>query len=151
MAAAPVLELDTASAVLDFVRSQRSAADLAEANLLQAAVDWAAMHSVDSMDDAACFAGTEQELPVAGPGAPLIAEFSIHEFATAIGVPTEIGKAYVGEAVELRYRLSRTWRQVVAGRLQAWSLDRKSTRLNSSHVEISYAVFCLKKKRKEIN
>src|SRR5204863_4676257 len=29
-------------------------------------------------------------------------------------------------------------------------LDRKSTRLNSSHVEISYAVFCLKKKKKEI-
>src|SRR5204862_3997176 len=27
------------------------------------------------------------------------------------------------------------------------SLDRKSTRLNSSHVESSYAVFCLKKKR----
>src|SRR5690625_6415620 len=27
-------------------------------------------------------------------------------------------------------------------------LDRKSTRLNSSHVAISYAVFCLKKKRK---
>src|SRR6202043_1705834 len=29
----------------------------------------------------------------------------------------------------------------------AVSLDRKSTRLNSSHVRISYAVFCLKKKR----
>src|SRR5690349_23255950 len=28
------------------------------------------------------------------------------------------------------------------------ALDRKSTRLNSSHVEISYAVFCLKKKKK---
>src|SRR5690349_22731139 len=28
-------------------------------------------------------------------------------------------------------------------------LDRKSTRLNSSHVEISYAVFCLKKKTKK--
>src|SRR5690349_23572292 len=27
-----------------------------------------------------------------------------------------------------------------------YSVDRKSTRLNSSHVEISYAVFCLKKK-----
>src|SRR5438874_10309022 len=27
--------------------------------------------------------------------------------------------------------------------------DRKSTRLNSSHVEISYAVFCLKKKTKK--
>src|SRR3989442_12020994 len=29
-------------------------------------------------------------------------------------------------------------------------LDRKSTRLNSSHVRISYAVFCLKKKKKNI-
>src|SRR5207302_7398597 len=28
-------------------------------------------------------------------------------------------------------------------------LDRKSTRLNSSHVKISYAVFCLKKKKKK--
>src|SRR5690349_23673826 len=28
--------------------------------------------------------------------------------------------------------------------------DRKSTRLNSSHVEISYAVFCLKKKNMQI-
>src|SRR5690625_937839 len=29
--------------------------------------------------------------------------------------------------------------------------DRKSTRLNSSHVAISYAVFCLKKKKKKIS
>src|SRR5690349_24099189 len=29
-------------------------------------------------------------------------------------------------------------------------LDRKSTRLNSSHVEISYAAFCLKKKKTKI-
>src|SRR5690242_21096979 len=28
-------------------------------------------------------------------------------------------------------------------------LDRKSTRLNSSHMSISYAVFCLKKKKKQ--
>src|SRR5690554_7586164 len=32
--------------------------------------------------------------------------------------------------------------------LSAWE-DRKSTRLNSSHVRISYAVFCLKKKKKK--
>src|SRR5690625_5542522 len=30
-------------------------------------------------------------------------------------------------------------------------IDRKSTRLNSSHVAISYAVFCLKKKTKQDN
>src|SRR5690349_22152824 len=35
-----------------------------------------------------------------------------------------------------------------ARRARARAQDRKSTRLNSSHVEISYAVFCLKKKRK---
>src|SRR5437667_1066913 len=31
------------------------------------------------------------------------------------------------------------------------SADRKSTRLNSSHITISYAVFCLKKKNKQNN
>src|SRR3712207_7580647 len=38
-------------------------------------------------------------------------------------------------------------RAQVLGR-DAWGRDRKSTRLNSSHANISYAVFCLKKKNK---
>src|SRR3712207_7777918 len=32
---------------------------------------------------------------------------------------------------------------------EEYGLDRKSTRLNSSHANISYAVFCLKKKKKK--
>src|SRR5690606_40060250 len=40
-----------------------------------------------------------------------------------------------------RRRLAHRLRQATRARL-----DRKSTRLNSSHVKISYAVFCLKKK-----
>src|SRR2546427_9553269 len=32
-----------------------------------------------------------------------------------------------------------------------WWVDRKSTRLNSSHSQISYAVFCLKKKKQKAN
>src|SRR3989442_1945318 len=36
------------------------------------------------------------------------------------------------------------WRWFVGGKINA---NRKSTRLNSSHVRISYAVFCLKKKK----
>src|SRR5436309_14304536 len=36
-------------------------------------------------------------------------------------------------------------------RAKVFEGDRKSTRLNSSHVKISYAVFCLKKKKKKIN
>src|SRR2546430_7084401 len=35
--------------------------------------------------------------------------------------------------------------------VMALKRDRKSTRLNSSHSQISYAVFCLKKKKKQIN
>src|SRR2546430_12693581 len=35
--------------------------------------------------------------------------------------------------------------------LNADTQDRKSTRLNSSHSQISYAVFCLKKKKHETN
>src|SRR5207302_8905263 len=37
----------------------------------------------------------------------------------------------------------------IADRLGVGGEDRKSTRLNSSHVKISYAVFCLKKKKKK--
>src|SRR5256885_9470098 len=33
---------------------------------------------------------------------------------------------------------------------ESLTLDRKSTRLNSSHLVISYAVFCLKKKKKDM-
>src|SRR5436309_10517892 len=46
----------------------------------------------------------------------------------------------VKNTLRSRYSLGSRW----------WTLrsDRKSTRLNSSHVKISYAVFCLKKKKK---
>src|SRR5437870_930311 len=43
--------------------------------------------------------------------------------------------------------LAAVWRT----RSQATRQDRKSTRLNSSHVAISYAVFCLKKKKNKLN
>src|SRR5690625_6594128 len=41
-----------------------------------------------------------------------------------------------------------SFRIPAAHRIGANQLDRKSTRLNSSHVATSYAVFCLKKKTK---
>src|SRR5256885_12414046 len=37
-------------------------------------------------------------------------------------------------------------RPIVGGTHECYCVDRKSTRLNSSHLVISYAVFCLKKK-----
>src|SRR3712207_9126293 len=38
----------------------------------------------------------------------------------------------------------------ISERIRGELRDRKSTRLNSSHANISYAVFCLKKKKKEL-
>src|SRR5690606_41794787 len=45
------------------------------------------------------------------------------------------------------YALLRTFGMLMPDQLTLLSTDRKSTRLNSSHVKISYAVFCLKKKK----
>src|SRR5688572_31194677 len=41
-----------------------------------------------------------------------------------------------------------TGESIFFGASRLWRPDRKSTRLNSSHSQISYAVFCLKKKKK---
>src|SRR5436309_8074229 len=45
-------------------------------------------------------------------------------------------------------RLHTPWAPGLIGHPHQYE-DRKSTRLNSSHVKISYAVFCLKKKKKK--
>src|SRR5207253_11197959 len=45
--------------------------------------------------------------------------------------------------------LDREAQDVDPALLELGGVDRKSTRLNSSHVAISYAVFCLKKKKKK--
>ena len=58
MTKSPADDLDTAAAVLAAVREDRSLVDAGEARMLQAAVTWAAMHSVDSLAEAATVCGT---------------------------------------------------------------------------------------------
>src|SRR5256885_5616920 len=50
-------------------------------------------------------------------------------------------------AASERHDLEQLREQLLPGELAAGPRDRKSTRLNSSHLVISYAVFCLKKKK----
>jgi hypothetical protein len=111
------------------VRSSRAAEDREAARQLALAVDWAAMHSADSIHEAATLwaprMGFEEEaLPVAGEGAPLVAEFCVAELAAAMGMPTEVGRVFLGEALELRYRLPRLWDRVMAGDLAPWRARR---------------------------
>src|SRR5690606_40930226 len=58
----------------------------------------------------------------------------------------EVGHSEVSHRVTLRGHVELT---LAAFPSQPVSRDRKSTRLNSSHVKISYAVFCLKKKKNQ--
>ncbi len=83
-------------------RDRRAAADAAEVDLLRAAVTWADLHPVESIQDAALLSRYgDQPLTVAGPGAPLVAEFCVAEFAAAVGLPTESGRAgAVGSSVK---------------------------------------------------
>src|SRR2546422_4537858 len=52
---------------------------------------------------------------------------------------------------ELQAPSNLPWSNLVVRAVAMTDKDRKSTRLNSSHGYISYAVFCLKKKKKKIN
>src|SRR5690349_22995231 len=64
---------------------------------------------------------------------------------------TEIYTLSLHDALPIfaRRRANGCWWHRPPGRCARVNTDRKSTRLNSSHVEISYAVFCLKKKKKQ--
>src|SRR5258708_32034760 len=62
-----------------------------------------------------------------------------HTIEEAVPLMQKVKFAKFDETVELALRLGVDPKQ-----------DRKSTRLNSSHQIISYAVFCLKKKKKKI-
>src|SRR5688572_32181422 len=54
-----------------------------------------------------------------------------------------------GEHHSRQQRIDASREQLLRQLCTAGPQDRKSTRLNSSHSQISYAVFCLKKKKKE--
>src|SRR5699024_829355 len=60
--------------------------------------------------------------------------------AFSIAVTAPVAVAFAGRGPSKRTAATTIFGQI------AFHLDRKSTRLNSSHVSISYAVFCLKKK-----
>src|SRR5256886_13266035 len=61
-----------------------------------------------------------------------------------------ISNEILKHVVESYRRVRNTLRFLLANTSDFDAADRKSTRLNSSHSQISYAVFCLKKKKKKI-
>src|SRR5204863_8292950 len=91
------------------------------------------------------------------PCSPALPRYSFFFFNAA--ATTEIYTLSLHDALPIFTRVSTRgrrrcrWRRppVAARRSRVAAADRKSTRLNSSHVEISYAVFCLKKKKQNLS
>jgi hypothetical protein len=108
--------------VLSAIRDRKTAEDQAAADQLVLAAAWADLHPPESIHDAAAFTvpGCEHEEPIAGEGAPLVAEFCVAELGTTLGITTTAAKKLIGHALELRHRLPRLWAQVHAGQVPAW-------------------------------
>src|SRR5690606_39520755 len=72
-----------------------------------------------------------------------------NEKKLALGIVGNAGKCCLQAHDEVVAALQSIGTDLVVGHTQPGKrrVDRKSTRLNSSHVKISYAVFCLKKKK----
>jgi hypothetical protein len=108
--------------VLSAIRDRKTAEEQAAADQLVLAARWADLHPPESIHDAASFTvpGCEHEEPIAGEGAPLVAEFCVAELGTTLGITTTAAKKLIGHALELRHRLPRLWAQVHAGQVPAW-------------------------------
>jgi hypothetical protein len=133
---------DTAVGVLAAARERRRVADLTEADLCRLAVQWAILHPADSihpdLDTAPAVyvdqGGNQTDVELAGVGAPSVAEYAVAEFATSIGLSEGAGRGFLGECLELRYRLPRLWKRVMSGSLAAWKarlVARQTIRLSA--------------------
>ncbi|HEX2894707.1 MAG TPA: HNH endonuclease [Marmoricola sp.] len=134
-----------ATGILAVARGARAAANAAEAQVLASAVDWAHLHTVDDLDDAATWwsgtraMGQDTGIPIAGEGAPLVSEFAVLEFATALGLPADAGRNLVGLALELAHRLLKVWARVQGGSLAPWRAKRIAE--NTLHLTAEAAAF----------
>src|SRR5258707_7904281 len=78
-------------------------------------------------------------------------ELNSEEFRSLVARDAELNEVFMRAFILRRLLLieSGLGNVILMGSRHSAQEDRKSTRLNSSHANISYAVFCLKKKKKQ--
>ncbi|MCF6380014.1 HNH endonuclease [Nocardioides KLBMP 9356] len=127
--------------VLDRARTALSVRRQAEVEVLESVFEWAHAHPADAHADAAGWRGEgipapgsyaeamfgERAIPIAGTGAPLVAEFCIQELAAALDLSHEATLALVGDVLDLAHRLPRLWGLVRSGRVPV-HLGREAAR-----------------------
>jgi hypothetical protein len=125
--------LSRSQELLAGIRDNRSVLIDCQINEVRQIAEWAGEHTVADEADASTITerGLDTGLPVAGEGAPLISDFAVMELSALLGRSLDSGRAYVGQVVELAYRLPKTWARVLAGRVPVWKALRiaESTRM----------------------
>lgn len=127
--------------VLERAAAASAARRRADVEVLESALAWAHAHPAASQGEAAGWrsdavptSGTyaaalfgEKAIPIAGPGAPLVAEFAVFELAAALDQSHEATLALLGDVLDLAHRLPRLWGLVRALRVPA-HLGREAAR-----------------------
>ncbi|GAA1643781.1 hypothetical protein GCM10009744_37700 [Kribbella alba] len=92
-----------------------------EIRVLQLALRYADLHpSPARVPDDQRLPGGERGVVYGGAGCPAVAEFAVAEFAAVLGVTSETGGNFIGQALALRHRLPLTWARVEAGQATGW-------------------------------
>lgn len=110
--------------VIDRLHATREQARQAAVDELDLAVEWALLHPCPPGEEPAQWSEArlfaERVVPLAGPGAPLVAEFAPAALAAALGISFDAGRQLLADALELTYRLPRLNDLVHAGVVPAY-------------------------------
>ena len=115
--------VSSAAGVLERAAAAVSARRRADVEVLESTLAWADGHTVAGQSEAAGWRSEsiptpgsyadvmfgEKALPIAGDGAPLVAEFAVMELAAVLDVSHEAALALVGDALDLAHSLPRLW------------------------------------------
>src|SRR5919112_2901537 len=109
----------TPGEVIDRIRAARKAEQQAAVEQLELALEWARLHPCPAEENPAHWGEADLHgeglVPLAGPGAPWVAEFAPVELAAALGITHDAGRQLVADALELGCRLPRLWDLVRVG------------------------------------
>ena len=121
--------MDTAPAlstteVIERVRAARLAEQRAAVEQLELALEWARLHPCPVQETPAHWGQAdlhgEALVPLAGAGAPWVAEFAPADLAAALDISHDAARQLLADALELAYRLPRLWDLVRSGEIPAW-------------------------------
>jgi hypothetical protein len=112
-----------------------------EVRILQLALRYADLHpSPAKVPDDQRLPGGERGVAYGGAGCPAVAEFAVAEFAAVLGVTSETGANFIGQALALRHRLPLTWARVESGQATGWKARLIATACLSLSVEAAALV-----------